>query len=133
MGPPRYAATFSRGSCRTHELKQKPEAQEEKGSDLHEIGYEENWNEGKDSGVRVKQKVRAHYTGNSSACPNSRKLGVPIYKQMGETRCEATQKVEKEISNRAQPVLHVVAKDVKDPHVTEEVPETPMKKHEGQE
>ncbi len=49
---------------------------------------------------------------------------------MCEARSKAAQQVEKKIPHRTQPVLHVVAEDVKRPHVSQEMPETPMNEHE---
>jgi heat shock protein HspQ len=51
---------------------------------------------------------------------------------MGHARCQAAQQVEGDVAGRAQPVFHIVAENVKGPHVPDQVHESAVKEHEGE-
>lgn len=133
MGPPCNTSPLGRRSRRANKLNYEPYGQKEEGGELQKIGDKEDRNKGKDPGPRVEQEIGAHDAGNGAARANGGDLGVPVQKEMGEPGSKPAQEIEGKVPDGTQAILHVIAEDVKGPHVHEDVPEPAMNEHVGKE
>jgi len=131
--PPGNADGLAACQRGTEELHEKPEPQEKEGRDLDKPGNEEQRNEGQNSGHGIEKKIRAHNPGNSATGPDRRHWGVWIEQDVRYAGSQSTKDIKKEIPPGAEAILNIIAKDIKKPHIAEEMPETAMKKHGGEE
>jgi hypothetical protein len=81
------------------------------------------------SRAREEHDVSAHDSGDGSACTNRRKPRTPVHRDLRQARTDATYEVKPEISQMAQAVLHVAAKDPQEKHVAKDVQKAPVEKH----
>jgi len=133
MCPPGNAGCLAAGQRGTEKLHEKPEPEEKEGRDLDKPGNEEQRNEGQNSGHGIEKEICAHNPGNRATGPDRWHRRVWIEQDVRYAGSQSTKYIKKEILPRAKAVLDIIAKDIKKPHIAEEVPEAAMKKHKGEE
>lgn len=110
------------------ELKQEPIAQDDERRD----GNEENKDERQNTGAREKNNVGAHDSRDGAAGSERGKSRVKVENDVGEAGADAASEVEEKIGEVAEVVLHVVAEDPKEEHVSGDVQEAAMQEHAGE-
>ena len=80
----------------------------------------------------VEDEISAHDAGDGTAGADGGDVGVGIEEQLGHARRQTAQQVEDDVACRAQPIFHIVAEDVKGPHVPDQMHESTVQEHEGE-
>jgi len=114
-------------------LDEKPIAQKDKSGNFDKLEEEEDWDQRHYPGPRIKKKVCPHDAGDRAARPDGWDIGIPVGHKMDESSSHPAEEVKDEITNVAQPVLNIVSEDIEEPHVSEDVEKSSMKKHRSQE
>ena len=133
MGPEGNASHIPWGHTCRKQLDEKPIAEKDKSGNLDKLEKEEDWNQRHNPGPRIKKKVCPHDAGNCAARSDGWDIGIPVGHEVDKTGSHPGKEIKNEITKMAQPVLNIVSEDVEEPHVPEDMEESPMKKHGGQE
>ena len=133
VSPPGDSADGAVTAGGAEKLKEEPEAEEEGGRDLDKPWNEDDRNQGQDLRSRVQDEVSAHDPGDGPAGTDCRYIRVPVDNQVRDSRSQTAHQVEGQVTRVSEPVFDIVSKDVEKPHVAEDVPETAVQEHEGEE
>ncbi len=81
----------------------------------------------------MKDEVSAHNTCNCTTGTNRGQFTMQVEDQMWDSGSQSAQQIEDEITQMPKPIFHIVAKDVKEPHVTQQMKKTAMQEHKREE
>jgi hypothetical protein len=129
--PPGNSAHISRACSSAQELKNKPQPKKKIRRDFPYRKKEKKGYQGQYLRPGEENEICAHYTGDRAAGPDGRDLRIRIGCKMHYAGRKTAKQIEEEISYRTDLVFDIVTKDVERPHIAEEMKNTSVQKHEG--
>ena len=79
--------------------------------------------------VGIEEEISSHDSWNGTACSDGGDIRIPVREEVDQASRHATEKIEDEISNVAEPVFDVISEDIEEPHVSKDVKKSSVKKH----
>ncbi len=110
-------------------LHEEPEADVDESGYLNKNRKKEDQDEGYNPGSGEHDDIGAHDSGNGSRGPESRDHGMDIHHKIDNTSRDPGNEIKEQKSPMAEAILQSAAKEVEEPHISDEVQPSPVQKH----
>lgn len=132
MGPPGHATDITGSEASRDDLNKEPVSEEDKSRYFEDLEKEDDGDQCQDPRAGVEKEIATHDTGNGPARPDRWDLGIPVREKMDKTRRYSAKDVKHKVPDVAEVILHVIAEDIKKPHIPQDMEEAAVEKHGGQ-